>query len=294
MALSIIIVYDTTNKLKWRAGLPVLNQYVAWIILGKYAFLSWNWINGLLLSKFFFKTAISTATPFFYGLGRKQHYLKRLTTLFLAFAPLFVILSISYEVLFYYFLTQTVLLWLEIERKLFLFEQSKQKQQEQEGHRKLEMRDSRISLIFLFFIKVGFFGTGNVASLSSFSLQSVYRLTTIFSPFLMGGLLLLKILIPFFIVSSVFYILNKSIRLSPFSLFLLVLSISDIMTLNFFYLVRDDGSWLEIGTTISHFVISSLFVLFMILLFLLSEVLVGKVIIPEDEEKEEKKREKND
>ncbi|CAG8609020.1 6661_t:CDS:10 [Rhizophagus irregularis] len=271
VALSIIIVYDTTNKLKWRVGLPILNQYAAWIIL-----------------------AISTATPFFYGLRRKQHYLKRLTTLFLAFAPLFVILSISYEVLFYYFLTQTVLLWLEIERKLFLFEQSKQKQQEQESHRKLEMRDSRISLIFLFFIKVGFFGTGNVASLSSFSLQSVYRLTTIFNPFLMGGLLLLKILIPFFIVSSVFYILNKSIRLSPFSLFLLVLSISDIMTLNFFYLVRDDGSWLEIGTTISHFVISSLFVLFMILLFLLSEVLVGKVIIPEDEEKEEKKREKND
>jgi phosphatidylinositol glycan class N len=185
------------------------------------------------------------------------------------------------------------LLWLEIERKLFLLEQSIQKQQEQGGYRKLELRDSRISLIFLFFIKVGFFATGNVASLSSFSLQSVYRLTTIFDPFLMGGLLLLKILIPFFIVSSVFYILNKSIRLSPFSLFLLVLSISDIMTLNFFYLVRDDGSWLEIGTTISHFVISSLFVLFMILLFLLSEILVGKVIIFEDEEKE-KKREKDD
>ncbi|GBB85942.1 hypothetical protein RclHR1_12390004 [Rhizophagus clarus] len=270
VALSIIIVYDTTNKLKSRAGLPVLNQYIAWIILG-----------------------ISTATPFFYGLRRKQHYLKRLTTISLAFAPLFVILSISYEVLFYYFLTQTLLFWLEIERKLFLLEQSKQKQQEQESYRKLEMRDSRISLIFLFFIKVGFFGTGNVASLGSFSLQSVYRLTTIFNPFLMGGLLILKILIPFFIVSSVFYILNKSIRLSPFSLFLLVLSISDIMTLNFFYLVRDDGSWLEIGTTISHFVISSLFVLFMILLFLLSEVLVGKVIIPEDEEKE-KKGEKND
>jgi phosphatidylinositol glycan class N len=216
----------------------------------------------------------------------KQHYLRRLATISLAFVPLFVILSISYEVLFYYFLTQTLLILLEIERRLFSLEQSKQKQQEQEG-RKLEMRDSRISLIFLFFIKVAFFGTGNVASLSSFSLQSVYRLTTIFNPFLMGGLLILKILIPFFIVSSIFSVLNKSIGLSPFSLFLLVLSISDIMTLNFFYL---DGSWLEIGTTISHFVISSLFVLFMILLFLLSEILVGNVVMSDEDEEEEKKK----
>src|ERR1043165_8585346 len=106
---------------------------------------------------------ISTVTPFFYGLRKKQHYIKRITTIFLAYAPLFVILSISYEVLFYYFLTQTLLLWLEIERKLFSLKQSKQEQQVQEGYRKLEMRDLRISLIFLFFVKVGFFGTGNVA-----------------------------------------------------------------------------------------------------------------------------------
>ncbi|CAH1756898.1 3923_t:CDS:2 [Entrophospora sp. SA101] len=128
-------------------------------------------------------------------------------------------------------------------------------------------------------LMIAFFGTGNVASLSSFSLSSVYRLTTIFDPFLMGALLLLKILIPFFIVSSVFSVINKSLNLPAFSLFLLVLSTCDIMTLNFFYLVKDYGSWLEIGTTISHFVISNLFSLFMIILFGLSEILVGKVRI---------------
>ncbi|RHZ74179.1 hypothetical protein Glove_227g81 [Diversispora epigaea] len=151
--------------------------------------------------------------------------------------------------------------------------------------RKLEILDCRISLIFLFFIKVAFFGTGNVASLASFSLQSVYRLTTIFDPFLMGGLLLFKISIPFFIVSSVFGVINKSLNLPSISLFLLVLSTCDIMTLNFFYLVRDYGSWLEIGTTISHFVISSLFSLFLILLFLFSEFSVGRVIIDGNERK---------
>ncbi|CAG8432974.1 11035_t:CDS:10 [Diversispora eburnea] len=101
-----------------------------------------------------------------------------------------------------------------------------------------------ITLAFspVFIILIAFFGTGNVASLASFSLQSVYRLTTIFDPFLMGGLLLFKIFIPFFIVSSVFGVINKSLNLPSFSLFLLVLSTCDIMTLNFFYLVRDYGS----------------------------------------------------
>ncbi|CAG8515257.1 7445_t:CDS:10, partial [Dentiscutata erythropus] len=219
VVLSIIVVYDTTSKLKDKAGLPFLNQIIAWIIL-----------------------VISTATPFVYGLG-KQHYFQRLTTISLSFAPLFVILSISYEVLFYYFLTITLMIWHQIEYLLFITSHPTLTLSHKGQTRKLEIEDIRIALVFLFFIKVAFFGTGNIASLSSFSLQSVYRLTTVFNPFLM------------------------------------VLSTSDIMTLNFFYLVRDYGSWLEIGTTISHFVISSLFSLFMILLFLLSELFVGEVIV---------------
>jgi phosphatidylinositol glycan class N len=93
-------------------------------------------------------------------------------------------------------------------------------------------------------------GTGNIASIASFSAASVYRFTTLFNPFLMGGLLMFKIMIPFFILSAVLRVVSKSMALPPFSLFLLVLSTTDIMTLNFFFLVRDSGSWLEIGTTI--------------------------------------------
>jgi len=74
--------------------------------------------------------------------------------------------------------------------------------------------------------------------------------------------------------------LSISLQLPPFSLFLLVLSVTDILTLNFFFLVRDSGSWLEIGTSISHFVISSAFIVFLIVLFSISHILVGRLKIP--------------
>jgi phosphatidylinositol glycan class N len=127
---------------------------------------------------------------------------------------------------------------------------------------------------------VAFFGTGNMASIASFSLDSVYRLTTIFDPFLMGGLVAFALFIPFFLVSAVFGVLARCLELPPFSLFLLVFSTTDIMTLNFFFLVRDHGSWLEIGTSISHFIIASVFIVFTILLFLLSHLLIGHSVIP--------------
>lgn len=56
-----------------------------------------------------------------------------------------------------------------------------------------------------------------------------------------------------------------------------VMTISDISTLNFFYMVRDDGSWLEIGTTISHFVIANLLCFFVAGLEFVSESFVSGV-----------------
>jgi phosphatidylinositol glycan class N len=131
--------------------------------------------------------------------------------------------------------------------------------------------------MFMFFVNVAFFGTGNVASLSSFSLESVYRFVRIFNPLLMTMLLITKVLIPFFIISAVYGILAQILDLPSFSLFLLVVSITDVQTINFFYFVTDYGSWLEIGTSISHFCIAELFIIFTICLFWLGQVLIGKV-----------------
>jgi len=137
--------------------------------------------------------------------------------------------------------------------------------------------DARIALFFLFLIQSGFFSTGNMASVSSFSLDAVYRLIPVFDPFSQGALLMLKLLIPFVIISANLGMLNRRLRVAPSALFMVVMAISDIMTLNFFYMVKDEGSWLEIGTTISHFFIASLLGVFVAGLESVSEVFVRGV-----------------
>ncbi|KAK3814029.1 MAG: Phosphatidylinositolglycan class N-domain-containing protein [Benniella sp.] len=276
--LSTVIVNSTVKSLAAHEGLPLLNQVLSWAII-----------------------FVSGSIPFVYGARSNQHYLLRMMVIYLSFAPTFVLLATSYESIFYFFLSTTLLSWLMLERKIYSASEmqplsdtiSSEKRTMaspssstsqvvtlENPTRGLGPKDARLAVFFLFFINVAFFGTGNVASLASFSLQSVFRLTTIFNPFFMGALLIFKILIPFFLVSSIFRVLGRSLDLPPFSLFLLGLSTTDVMTLNFFYLVRDDGSWLEIGTSISHFCISSLMVLFTTLLFALSHLLVGRALVP--------------
>jgi phosphatidylinositol glycan class N len=64
-----------------------------------------------------------------------------------------------------------------------------------------------------------------------------------------------------------------------------VMSISDIMTLNFFWMVRDEGSWLDIGTTISHFVIGSLLCVFVAGLEGVSQALISGVEVDSFEDR---------
>ncbi|KAK6337699.1 Glycosyl phosphatidyl inositol anchor synthesis, variant 2 [Orbilia brochopaga] len=262
IGISMVVTHASVESLRAKQGLPLGNQVVGWLILV---------LSLLMLS-----------IHGFFSLGHYQH---RLMILFLAFSPTFIILTISYEGLFYVSFCATLASWVQMEYKIQQArEAGKHRPQKISSTRPLNLGDYRIALFFFFFIQAGFFGTGNVASLGSFSLESVYRLIPVFSPFAMGALLIFKILIPFAVISANLGILNRLLRVPPSALFMIVMSISDILTLNFFYMVKDEGSWLDIGTTISHFVIASLLCVFAAVLELVSEMIVGDLVVFEEKE----------
>ena len=123
---------------------------------------------------------------------------------------------------------------------------------------------------------ISFFGTGNMASLNSFDTASVYCFVTVFNPFVMGSLLLLKVIAPFLMVIVAFYCIYEMIDLSIGKLYILLMVISDLMALvirkccfkivikqlfhfvflkHFFFLIRTEGSWMDIGISISHYLL---------------------------------------
>ncbi|XP_048364462.1 GPI ethanolamine phosphate transferase 1 [Sphaerodactylus townsendi] len=84
------------------------------------------------------------------------------------------------------------------------------------------------------------------------------------------------IVIPFVLVSCAFEAVQVTTQLPSKRLFLIVLVISDIMALHFFFLVKDYGSWLDIGTSISHYVLVMSFTIFSMLLSGVAHLLTTK------------------
>lgn len=220
--------------------------------------------------------------------------------IFLTFSPAFIILTISWEGLFYFVFCMTLVTWVRLEHAIYVHTSTSTvpSQTESNGsatetkpaptgtatidgqtyrYRALTLSDTRVALFFFFLLQAAFFSTGNVASISTFSLDSVRRLIPVFNPFGQGALLMLQILIPFAIISANLGILNRRLEVAPSALFMVVMAISDVMTLNFFYMVRDEGSWLDIGMTISHFCIASGLCTFVAGLEFLSEQFVSGV-----------------
>ena len=208
---------------------------------------------------------------------------------FLTFSPIFIILTISYEGLFYFAFCITLLSWVRLEHQIHYYEtQTKappttangtpssptaSNHTQQNGsvnpksvtptavpqarrYRTLTLSDFRLSLFALYLLHSAFFSTGNIASVSSFSLDAVYRLIPVFDPFSQGALLVFKILVPFAVLSAHVGLVNKMVGLAPGAVFLGVATVGDYGTMRFFWCVRDEGSWLEIGMSISQFVIS--------------------------------------
>ncbi|KAI6030169.1 Phosphatidylinositolglycan class N-domain-containing protein [Pisolithus marmoratus] len=262
MGLIVVMMLVTSSSvisLQEKAGLPRLNQIAAWFIL-----------------------ASSSMYPFASKV-RHPFPTSKIISFFLAFAVCFVVLSISVEGLFYSAYTCNLLLWIEVEALVRKPDAANGNgtvtdQQPSISYR-FRVDDIRIALFFLFYVQVGFFGTGNVASISSFYLEPVYRLVPIFNPFLMAALLIFKIVCPYVILSVAFATLNARLHLPPFSLFLVALALTDGMTMTFFLNVTDTGSWLEIGQSISFFCITSLLLVWSAGICAAGECLMGDTLV---------------
>nr|CAD7442509.1 unnamed protein product [Timema bartmani] len=116
---------------------------------------------------------------------------------------------------------------------------------------------------------------GNIASINSFDPTWVHCFLTVFSPFVMTALILWKTMIPFLAVTCVFRAVNIIVQAPTRRLFLIVLVFCDGMGLHFLHLVTNQGSWLDIGTSISHYVIMQTTVLFLLFLYEVARGLTG-------------------
>ncbi|KAL8162147.1 hypothetical protein V2J09_013636 [Rumex salicifolius] len=206
--------------------------------------------------------------------------LSRLTSIFMGFAPTYLLLSIGYEAMFYATLGLVLMAWVLSENTIHYVNKAEKslsyliddKAIADNQNRSLQLSDIRIPLIFMVLFNIAFFGTGNFASIASFEISSVYRFITVFSPFFMTALLIFKLFIPFMLVICTFSAITKLIQVPRVGCYFLVILLSDVMTIHFFFLVRNTGSWMEIGNSISHFGIVSAQVVFVLLLFAVTNI----------------------
>ncbi|KAK2018005.1 GPI ethanolamine phosphate transferase 1 [Colletotrichum eremochloae] len=267
--LSIIITRSSALSLQAKGGLPRTKQVAGWLVL-----------------------IASLFVPLAHQLQPNSHYMHRLMVIFLAFAPTFVILTISYEAIFYVVYAITLLSWIKLESRIQALtvaptdSPTKEIQRTNSSpraasnglrYRPLRLHDARVALFFFVLFQSAFFSTGNIASISTFSLESVCRLLPVFDPFAQGAMLIFKIVIPFVFVSASLGILNKLLGVAPSALFMFAVGMSDILTLHFFWVVRDEGSWLEIGSTICHFVVASLVCVFVVMMEGVSAMFISDV-----------------
>lgn len=253
---------------------PSLREWAQSLTLGLTLWLVWYTTKRLEigdgLSPFLqaLNILLSSSCFFVPWLAMERRPLERLQSISLAVAVPYVLLSIHYEMLYFTLLLVLSYCWWHLELQCT--------PSEQRGFGLLPGFSFRTAAFFTVMFFLAFFGTGNIASISSFDISSCYRFITVFSPFTMTFLLLFKTLIPFAVVSVVFLAINRQRGVETYGMILTVIAMFDVMAVNFFFLVKDTGSWKEIGVTISHYIVSSLFIVILLGLFIYSSLyLIG-------------------
>lgn len=258
--LASVIVEVMRRFISWKMAVPYIVHISSWVLLVKAPIVS------LLTS---------------------NRVSQRLLSLFLALFVPYLLLSTSFEALFVLLFAVLLYQWISIEHILDV-----------RGHKvcpslgELELSHkaipSSLQLVYsvagedvrritmaLFFGVLSFFATGNIASINTFDPSYVYCFKTVFSPFIMGGLIIFKIAIPFLLVGFALNVVLLRVGQPHRLSVLLAMVVSDVMGLQFFFLVRDEGSWLDIGISISHYVIIMCVAVGVVVMMLVARIYTG-------------------
>ena len=192
---------------------------------------------------------VSCLLPFF---SSSEQRLRRLIVIYTSITTIYLLLSTQYEALFVLVLCSLMLAWVVTSES---------------------QKENNIGLFTcqsLLFILLAFFGTGNFASVNSFDPSIVYCFLTVFNPFLMSAVILFKCILPTLIVNcATAYVIKNQQMIRSFRLYTLILC--DLLALELFFVIRTEGSWLQIGESISRYVI----LMAMILILMAFQSLAG-------------------
>ena len=181
-----------------------------------------------------------------------------LLKIFIYIFPFYILLTRSYESLFLIVFYNYLQLWSKLK-----FRNNPQK----------IYKFSYIDIFFYMSISyASFFSTGNVASISGFTLSSVFRFFSVYRPIPITILILIKILLPTLFISSALLKNIDSYNYSLFDTLFMMISMSEVMNIKFFFDIRDWGSWLEIGMSIAYFIISNVISFMQFLIFMFAKM----------------------
>ncbi|XP_068626313.1 GPI ethanolamine phosphate transferase 1 [Battus philenor] len=263
---------NDTIKTLVQAGIFILSLYIIFIQAKRFE--SELPLSSFLQTLCWIFSAVIMILPLTYS----RKITNRLMGINTSIVNFYLLLSVSHEGLFIVALIFNVTCWMLIEFQLlnlchvkitdFSFANDNEGVEKSLPitERGLSSHDFRRAFFCVLYIILAFFGTGNIASLNSFEVRWVICFTTSFQPFIITGLVLLKTLAPFLCVGCTFRAVQQITKAPAEYLNIIVLIYTNIMGIQLLYNVKNTGSWLEIGTSISQFVIVQLITLFIVLI----------------------------
>uniref|UniRef100_A0A1Y1L994 GPI ethanolamine phosphate transferase 1 n=1 Tax=Photinus pyralis TaxID=7054 RepID=A0A1Y1L994_PHOPY len=232
--LNVLMVnYTITNGY----GLLTINQLMSWILL----------VVSPIIPTIFYKNLDT-----------------RILSSVLALAVPYTLMAIGFEHIFLGLFMRVIVKWSSTEKSRL---QHANMNQRLTLYNTGDLRMIEYTFFLLMFVMFGYFGVGNTASMNSFDPMWVRCFVTIFSPHTMAGLILIKLTIPFLIVLCGFKnLVGRMMGSSHFS-FLVLMFFCDLMVITLLCFVTNEGSWLQIGVSVSRFVTVNVAIIAIIVLY---------------------------